>query len=75
MRVIDRSRKAEPPKDPELVARKRELYERMKKGDDIIIKAKKEGKDTTAWEDGWIRLLREYEQVCKALGERHEFPE
>jgi hypothetical protein len=72
---MDRSRKAEPPKDPALVARKRELLERMEKGDQIIVKAKQEGKDTTAWEDGWIRLLREYEQVCNALGERYEFPE
>lgn len=73
MTVRDRSRKAEPAKDPALVARKAELLERLEKGDQIIAKARTEGKDTTPWEDGWIKLLREYEQVCTELGERHEY--
>ena len=53
--------------DPELITRRQDLIARLNKGDAHIGAARREGKDTTAWENGWIRLLREYEEVCRLI--------
>jgi hypothetical protein len=44
-----------------------ELVRRLEAGDRQITEAKANGADTTRWEDHWITLLREYEQVCRML--------
>jgi hypothetical protein len=43
------------------------LIGRLTDGDAVITEGKRNGKDTSAWETGWIRLLREYEQVCRRI--------
>jgi hypothetical protein len=52
-----------------LRSRQSELRRRLSDGDEQISGAKRAGADTTRWEDHWITLLREYESVCRALGE------
>ena len=53
-----------------LRARQSTLLRRLVDGDKQITVAKHDGIDTSHWEDHWIVLLREYETVCRALGER-----
>lgn len=50
-----------------LIALRDELVRRLEAGDLQINEAKKTGADTTRWENHWITLLREYEQVCRML--------
>lgn len=58
----------------DLRMRQAELYRRLMDGDEQITGAKRIGADTTRWEDHWITLLREYESVCRALGEHASDP-
>jgi hypothetical protein len=43
------------------------LYHRLEQGYDRIEHGLAEGNDVTTWEDFWVALLREYEQVCDEL--------
>jgi hypothetical protein len=43
------------------------LERRLHDGYDRIEKAKKDGQDATAWEDFWLSLLNEYEQLYDKL--------
>jgi hypothetical protein len=51
----------------DLIARRKELLQRLNDGDAHIASAKRDGVDTSRWETLWIDLLREYEQVCRDL--------
>jgi hypothetical protein len=53
-----------------LRARQSELHRRLMEGDLQISVAKRDGTDTTRWENHWITLLREYEAVCRTLAEQ-----
>lgn len=50
-----------------LTALRDELVRRLEAGDAQITEAKRTGADTTRWENHWITLLREYEQICRML--------
>jgi len=50
-----------------LLARQSELLHRLMDGDEQISAAKRDGTDTTRWENHWITLLREYESICRTL--------
>jgi hypothetical protein len=50
-----------------VIALRDELVRRLEAGDRQISSAKANGADATRWEDHWITLLREYEQVCRML--------
>ena len=52
-----------------LEAKRDELVERLDKGSVRIEAARDQGKDVTEWEDYWISLLRQYEQICDKLKE------
>ena len=56
-----------PTTGPDLVARRKELLQRLNDGDAHIASAKRIGIDTDRWETLWIELLREYEHVCRDL--------
>lgn len=43
------------------------LYHRLEQGYDRIEHGLTKGNDITTWEDFWVALLREYEQVCDEL--------
>ena len=45
------------------------LIERLELGDTRIREAQAAGEDVGSWEDFWIDLLHEYEQVCRDLGQ------
>lgn len=47
--------------------RRDSLYERMEEGYKRIEDGLDKGEDVTAWEDFWLALLNEYEQVCEEL--------
>jgi len=53
----------------DLQARKAELIRRLQDGDEQISAAKRDGADTTRWENHWITLLRQYELVCQEIAE------
>jgi hypothetical protein len=53
----------------DLQARKDELVRRLQDGDEQISAAKRDGADTTGWENHWITLLRQYESVCQEITE------
>ena len=43
------------------------LIQRLTDGDQRINLGRRNGADTSKWETGWIRLLRDYERVCRQL--------
>lgn len=43
------------------------LYRRLEAGYARIEQGLAEGNDVTAWEDFWVALLKEYEQVCDEI--------
>lgn len=43
------------------------LYSRLEAGYVKIERGLTEGKDITEWEDLWLQLLNEYEQVCNEI--------
>ena len=51
----------------EIGARRRTLERRLDDGYRGIEEALRAGQDVGAWEDFWIRLLRDYEAVCDQL--------
>lgn len=51
----------------QLEERRDKLKERLDIGAERINEARDKGKDVREWEDFWIGLLRQYEQVCKEL--------
>jgi hypothetical protein len=55
--------------ETDLQARKAELVRRLQDGDEQITSAKRDGADTTRWENHWITLLRQYESVCREISE------
>ncbi len=63
--------------DPLLLLRaKRDtLVERLNHGCALIEEKRKEGEDVTAWEDFWIGLLREYEEVEDRIRQIEANPE
>ena len=61
------SRRPAPATD--LQDRKAELIRRLQDGDEQISTAKRDGADTTRWENHWITVLREYESVCREIAE------
>lgn len=64
--IRDRSKKkSEQPAS--LIAKRKELLDRLNKGDAMITAAEKRGEDTKKWVDGWIALLHEYEDVCRRI--------
>jgi len=50
-----------------LIAQRDELVQRLIDGDQRIKLGRRNGSDTGKWETGWIRLLRDYEQICQSL--------
>jgi hypothetical protein len=52
-----------------LVDRRRSLEQRLDDGYHRIDQASLAGSDVTEWESFWIRLLGEYEDVCRELKE------
>jgi hypothetical protein len=52
------------------VADRDRLQRRLEDGDGRIAEAQRAGWDVTAWEAFWLRLLREYEQLCRELEAR-----
>ena len=52
-----------------LDARRRSLEHRLDDGYQRIDQAALTGSDVTDWESFWIRLLAEYEDVCRELDE------
>ena len=60
---------ATPPGDEQatLEARRDNLYQRLERGYTRIERGLAAERDMTSWEDFWIALLREYEQVCDEL--------
>lgn len=57
----------QPPASPELEKRRDELWDRLESGYQRIEAGLNEGRDVTTWEELWIALLNEYEQVCEQL--------
>jgi hypothetical protein len=47
--------------------RRDRLYERLEVGYGRIERALADGGDVTPWEDFWLELLKEYEQVCDEI--------
>ncbi len=43
------------------------LERRLEDGYRRIEEAKVQGRDVKAWEEFWIQLLREYEEICDGL--------
>ena len=52
---------------PKLEDRRQLLTRRLEDGYDRIDQAALAGNDVREWEEFWIKLLREYEQVCGDL--------
>ena len=50
-----------------LEVRRDNLYERLERGYSQIERGLAQERDMTTWEDFWIALLHEYEQVCNEL--------
>jgi hypothetical protein len=57
-----------------LLSRKQVLESRLINGEEIIRREREHGslKNAARWEQEWIGLLREYEQVCERLEELGE---
>jgi hypothetical protein len=53
--------------EPDLSARRRSLEDRLDDGYQRIDQAALSGTDVTEWESFWLRLLGEYEDVCREL--------
>lgn len=53
-----------------LEQRRDTLYARLDAGFDKIERAARDGKDVSRWEQGWYRLLREYQDVCDQIAAR-----
>jgi len=51
----------------DLDARRRTLEDRLDDGYQRIDQAVLSGSDVTEWESFWLRLLDEYEDVCREL--------
>jgi len=51
--------------DTDLGGRRRMLENRLEDGFDRIDQAVLSGADVTEWESFWLRLLGEYEDVCR----------
>ena len=60
---------AAPFRETGLVDRRRSLEQRLDDGYQRIDQASLTGSDVTEWESFWIRLLGEYEDVCRELKE------
>lgn len=56
-----------------LVAKRNSLVSRLENGSHQIEQLRQVGEDVTQWEAFWVRLLRQYEQVCDELA-AHEAP-
>jgi hypothetical protein len=52
---------------PDLDARRRTLEDRLDDGYQRIDQALLSGMDVSEWESFWLRLLGEYEDVCREL--------
>ena len=52
-----------------LVAQRNSLVARLEKASLQIEEARLAGEDVQQWETFWIRLLRQYEQVCDRIAE------
>ena len=50
-----------------LETRRDTLYERLESGYQRIEHGLTDGRDVTTWEDLWLTLLNEYEEVCDQL--------
>lgn len=59
--------KQSPPSSPpiELASRRESLERRLDDGFRRIDEAALSGADVSEWESFWIRLLREYEEICR----------
>ena len=55
------------PESMDLDARRRTLEDRLDDGYQRIDQAVLSGSDVTEWESFWLRLLDEYEDVCREL--------
>jgi hypothetical protein len=53
-----------------LEERRDTLASRLDTGFDKIEQARMQGKDTERWEQGWLKLLREYEEICDQIATR-----
>jgi hypothetical protein len=53
-----------------LEERRDTLASRLDTGFDTIEQARNQGKDIERWEQGWLKLLREYEEVCDQIASR-----
>lgn len=53
-----------------LEQRRDTLHARLNSGYDTIERAARQGKDVSRWEQGWFRLLREYQEVCDQIQAR-----
>ncbi|MEX2425728.1 MAG: hypothetical protein WD401_03100 [Thermomicrobiaceae bacterium] len=53
-----------------LEQRRDTLYSRLDAGFDKIEQAQKSGLDVSRWEEGWQRLLTEYEEICDQIARR-----
>ncbi len=51
----------------DLDARRASLEGRLEDGYDRIGQAALSGTDVSEWESFWVRLLREYEEICREL--------
>ena len=50
-----------------LIEKRDQLVQRLTDGDQRISMGRRNGTDTSKWETGWIRLLRDYERICRQL--------
>jgi hypothetical protein len=50
-----------------LIEQRDQLVQRLTAGDQRINLGRRNGTDTSKWETGWIRLLRDYERICRQL--------
>jgi hypothetical protein len=59
-----------PPPGMSLDERRDVLYQRLERGYETIENAALSGEEIARWEQGWLRLLREYEQICDMITSR-----
>lgn len=64
---IDAAEPARPERLESATARREALEKRLDDGYLRLDEAALAGKDITEWETFWIRLLREYEGLCREL--------
>jgi hypothetical protein len=55
------------PERDEREAHRDNLYQRLEQGYERIERGLADGSDVTTWEDFWVSLLHEYEQVCDEI--------